>query len=129
MKTYLALVEEDNGNYGVVFPDLPGIVSAGTDFDDAIHNAKEILADFAGRMELPAPRTLEQIKRSWFDWSEWKDNYSFVVTAIPVSPVETTETAFPTFPIVINQQLLARIDRVTKNRAEFIGKAIEAALP
>jgi predicted RNase H-like HicB family nuclease len=132
MKTYLALVEEDNGNYGVVFPDLPGVVSAGTDFDDAIRNAREILADFAGRMELPEPRTLEQIERSWFDWSEWKENYSFVVTAIPVSPVAETqfpsETEFPTFPIVINQQLLARIDRVTNNRAEFISKAIEAAL-
>jgi predicted RNase H-like HicB family nuclease len=86
MKTYLALVEEDNGNYGVVFPDLPGVVSAGADFDDAIRNAKEILADFAERMELPEPRTLEQIERSWADWSEWKENYSFVVTAIPISP-------------------------------------------
>jgi predicted RNase H-like HicB family nuclease len=87
MKTYLALVEEDNGNYGVVFPDLPGVVSAGTDFDDAVRNAKEILADFAERMELPCPRTLEQIERNWSDWPEWKKNYSFVVTAIPVSPV------------------------------------------
>jgi predicted RNase H-like HicB family nuclease len=123
MKTYLALVEEDNGNYGVVFPDLPGVVSAGTDFDDAICNAKEILADFAGRMELPEPRTLEQIERNWLDWSEWKENYSFVVTAIPVSLAETT------FPLVIDQQLLARIDRITNNHAEFINKAIEAALP
>ncbi|MDR3170940.1 MAG: type II toxin-antitoxin system HicB family antitoxin [Treponema sp.] len=124
MKIYLALIEEDNGNYGVVFPDLPGVVSAGTDFDDAIRNAKEILTDFAERMELPEPRTLEQIERSWSDWSEWKERYSFVVTAIPVSPAVETQ-----FSLVINQQLLARIDRVTKNRAEFISKAIEAALP
>jgi predicted RNase H-like HicB family nuclease len=122
MKTYLALVEEDNGNYGVVFPDLPGVVSAGTDFDDAIRNAKEILADFAVQAELPEPRTLEQIERSWSDWSKWKENYSFVVTAIPVPPAQTQ------FAIAINRQLLARIDRVTNNRAEFISKAIEAAL-
>jgi predicted RNase H-like HicB family nuclease len=29
MDNYIALIEEDNGAYGAVFPNLPGIVSKG----------------------------------------------------------------------------------------------------
>jgi predicted RNase H-like HicB family nuclease len=125
MEKYIALVEEDNDNFGVVFPDLPGIISAGTSFDDAVKNAHEILAYYAQTAEMPKPRNLEQIEKTWEDWQEWKDNYHFVVTYISVIPV-TTKTR--RINIVMNEELLTRLDRVTKNRSEFISKVVERAL-
>jgi predicted RNase H-like HicB family nuclease len=125
MKNYLALIEEDNGNYGVVFPDLPGLVSAGKSFDDAVRNAHEILAFFAETGKLPKARTLEQIKKNWKDWKEWKNNYNFVVASISCVPVTTRVKRVN---IVMNEGLLARLDTVTKNRSEFISKAVESFL-
>jgi predicted RNase H-like HicB family nuclease len=128
MEKYIALVEEDGGNYGVVFPDLTGIVSAGTSFDDAVKNAHEIVAYYAqtvGAAELPKPRTLEEIEKTWKDWQEWKDNYHFVATYISVIPVTTKSRRIN---IVMDEGLLARLDRVTKNRSEFINKVVEHAL-
>jgi predicted RNase H-like HicB family nuclease len=125
MKKYIALVEKDNGNYGVVFPDLPGIVSAGKSFDDAVKNAHEILAYFAGKERLPKPRTLEDIEKTWVDWKEWKANYDFVVTYVSAIPIVTKARRVN---IVLNEGLLARLDRVTKNRSEFISKTLEGAL-
>jgi predicted RNase H-like HicB family nuclease len=131
MEKYIALVEEDDGNYGVVFPDLPGIVSAGTSFDDAVKNAHEIVAYYAQTVRslpgagLPRPRTLEEIEKTWEDWQEWKDTYHFVVTYISVIPVTTKSRRIN---IVMNEGLLARLDGVTKNRSEFINKVVEHAL-
>jgi predicted RNase H-like HicB family nuclease len=45
MVGYIALVHKDEGtSYGVSFPDVPGCISAGDTFDDAIENAAEALA-------------------------------------------------------------------------------------
>jgi predicted RNase H-like HicB family nuclease len=125
MEKYIALVEEDGGNYGVVFPDLPGVVSAGTSFDDAVKNAHEIVAYCAQTRKLPKPRSLEEIEKSWKDWQEWKKNYHFVVTYVSVIPVTTKARRIN---IVMDEGLLARLDRVTKNRSEFINKVVEHAL-
>ena len=35
MKSYIALFEMNDGCVGVVFPDLPGLISAGDNFQDA----------------------------------------------------------------------------------------------
>lgn len=125
MKRFIALVEEDNGNYGVIFPDLPGVVSAGTSYEDAIKNAHEILAYVAQTLELPKPRTLGEIVKTWEDWDEWKANYNFVATSIQVLPISTKAKRIN---IMIDEALLARLDAVTGNRSEFIEKTLEAAL-
>ena len=45
MAGYIALVHKDAGtSYGVSFPDVPGCVSAGDTFEDAVANAGEALA-------------------------------------------------------------------------------------
>lgn len=42
---YIALIHKDAGSdYGVSFPDFPGLVTAGTDLDDARAMAEEALA-------------------------------------------------------------------------------------
>jgi len=128
MRHYVALVEQGDDGYGVVFPDLPGVISAGNTYDETIRNAHEILAHVAsvsGVSGLPKPRTLEQIKQTWEDWDEWKCNYNFVVSLISLLPFGTKTKRIN---VSINERLLARVDAVANNRSEFISNALEMAL-
>jgi predicted RNase H-like HicB family nuclease len=65
---YIALVHKDDGtSYGVSFPDVPGCISAGDTFGDALRNASEALAGHLRVMEadgdpVPAARTLEELR-------------------------------------------------------------------
>lgn len=65
---YIALVhKDDNTSYGVSFPDVPGCISAGDTFGEAISNASEALAGHLRLMEvdgdaIPAARTLEELR-------------------------------------------------------------------
>ena len=131
MKNYIALIEvgDKKTAWGVVFPDLPGCFSAGDDYDDAIKNAHEVLA-FRVRsmqddeMSIPKPRSLEQIMAEWEDWSEWKNNYNFLVASITLLPTYKTEKVL----ISMESDLIARIDRVAKNRSAFLAAAARMAL-
>ncbi|MBR0960312.1 type II toxin-antitoxin system HicB family antitoxin [Bradyrhizobium japonicum] len=69
MAQYVAVIEDAGPDeaVGLWFPDLPGCISGGDDFDEALENASEALALYAqdliadGR-QLPPPRTLDQLK-------------------------------------------------------------------
>jgi predicted RNase H-like HicB family nuclease len=69
MAGYIALVHKDEGtSYGVSFPDVPGCISAGDTFEDAVALAAEALAfHFAGMCEdsdpVPTPRNFEELNR------------------------------------------------------------------
>ena len=69
MAGYIALVHKDEGtSYGVSFPDVPGCISAGDTFEDAIENAAEALAGHFALMRadgdvIPAPRSFEELRR------------------------------------------------------------------
>ena len=43
---YPALIDGDEGAYGVVFPDIPGIAAMGATIDEALVNAEEALKDY-----------------------------------------------------------------------------------
>jgi predicted RNase H-like HicB family nuclease len=66
---YIALVHNDKGtSYGVSFPDVPGCISAGDTFEEAIDNAAVALAGHLAIMEadgdpVPHARSLEELKR------------------------------------------------------------------
>ena len=47
MARYPALIDGENGAYGITFPDLPGIVAMGETLDEALVNAEEALRDCA----------------------------------------------------------------------------------
>jgi len=78
---YIAIIDKDvDSDYGVRFPDFPGCVTAGVDFDDARRMAREALAlHIAGMLEdhqpIPAPSSLESVM-------EWKENFNAVMTLI-----------------------------------------------
>ena len=66
MVRYPALIDGENGAYGVTFPDLPGIVSMGKTVDEALVNAEEALRDYVIEAEkdgetIPLPRALERV--------------------------------------------------------------------
>ena len=47
MIRYPALIDGDEGAYGVVFPDIPGVGAMGHIVDEALLNAEEALRDYA----------------------------------------------------------------------------------
>jgi antitoxin HicB len=71
MPDYIALVREDDDDdetvYYVSFPDLPGVVTAGDDMDEALSEAAEALTfaaeDHAAAGEpMPRPRSIEELQ-------------------------------------------------------------------
>ena len=129
MKVYIALFEYEAGKSGfsVIFPDFPGLVSAGDDYEETVQMAHEGLASHIKFLkeenkQIPEPRTLEQIQNKWDDWKEWEANYKFLVVPVTFLPVATKSKRIN---ITINEGLLAKIDMVAKNRSEFISRAIE----
>jgi predicted RNase H-like HicB family nuclease len=69
MTGYIALMHKDDGtSYGVSFPDVPGCISAGDTFEEAVANAADALAGHLALMKadgeaIPAPRSFEELKR------------------------------------------------------------------
>ena len=127
VKKYIAFIELDKelpeDVLGVVFPDFPGCISCGDDFDEAYRNAHEALSGHAAAMReagdtIPEPRTLEQIKDKWEDYPEWKDA-PYAVTYINLFPPSETKR----YTISMDANLMADIDARTKNRSAFLATA------
>jgi predicted RNase H-like HicB family nuclease len=78
-------VYKDEGtSYGVSFPDVPGCISAGDTFEDAIENAAEALAGHLALMRadgdaVPTPRSFEELRR---DPSFAEDAAGAIVTIV-----------------------------------------------
>jgi predicted RNase H-like HicB family nuclease len=93
---YIALVHKDDGtSYGVSFPDVPGCVSAGDTFEEAVANAAEALAGHLAIMRsdgdpIPPPRSFEELKRDP-DFAE--DASDAIVTMVIPQPTMTEAPA------------------------------------
>ena len=67
MRSYIGLIHKDaESDFGVSFPDFPGVITAGSTLDDARAMAEEALAfHVEGLVEdgepIPEPSTLEEI--------------------------------------------------------------------
>lgn len=87
MTCYIALIhKEPESGYGVSFPDIPGVITAGDTIDEAIAKAHEVL-EFAAEDWLestgdrfPPPRTIDELRR---DEVFRKDSADAVVAAVP----------------------------------------------
>jgi predicted RNase H-like HicB family nuclease len=66
---YIALVHKDKDtSYGVSFPDVPGCISAGDTFEEAMDHAAGALAGHLAVMEadgdpIPKARSLEELRK------------------------------------------------------------------
>ena len=85
MQHYIALIHKDAGSdYGVSFPDFPGLATAGRSLDEARAMAEEALAFHTeGMMEdgeaLPEPTALDDVMSD-------PENHDGVVTLISLNP-------------------------------------------
>ena len=114
---------EPDSDYGVVFPDFPGCVSAGRTLDEAVSGGHEALAACVGQKladgdELPWPTPLEAVVRSSRDAS------TVALTLVPVTlPGKALRVN-----IMIDEALLDEIDAIADNRSRFLADAARAEL-
>jgi predicted RNase H-like HicB family nuclease len=95
MAGYIALVHKDEGtSYGVSFPDVPGCISAGDTFEEAMANAAQALSGHFAAMRadgeaIPTPRSFEALKR---DPEFIEDSADAIVTMVsPKSAMAAAE--------------------------------------
>ena len=67
MSRYTVLIDGKAGDYGVIFPDLPGCTAMGATIDEALRNAVESLRHWveivsARRKDIPEPRSPDAIR-------------------------------------------------------------------
>lgn len=107
MRNYIGLIHKDaDSHFGVSFPDLPGVITAGTTLDDARAMAQEALAlHLEGLAEdgeaIPEPSTLDEIMSD-------PDNQSGV--AILVS-VKSEQLKAVRVNVTLPGDILEQIDR------------------
>ena len=131
MKNYIAFFEHgQNGGYSVVFPDVPGVITAGDTFEETVRLAHEALAFHIEGLRsdgdpIPEPSTLEDIKLNWEDWQEWEADNDFLLVLVALLPAPQKTIRVDA---MLPERLVARIDAVYKNRSAFLSAAAEKYL-
>jgi predicted RNase H-like HicB family nuclease len=128
MRHYIALIHKEAGSdYGISFPDLPGVISAGSTLDEARAMAAEALAFHLKGMEedgesIPEPSSLEQIMAD-------KENSESVAVLIPTPEAAPKSVRVNiTMPADILDQIDARAEREGFTRSGFLAQAARKAL-
>lgn len=119
---YPAIIERAEHGYSVFFPDLPGCTSAGDTIQEAAIAAEEALSGhLAVSIEhgdiIPDPTAVDQVAR---------DPEVDEVARILVRGERPGRAV--RVQVSIDEGLLARIDRVAKNRSGFLADAARAKL-
>lgn len=125
---YVGLIHKDaNSDYGVSFPDLPGVATAGTTLDDARSMATEALALHleglaADGEAVPEPSSLEDIMRD-----EANRDGVAVLIAAPSEAVKSVR-----INITIPADVLEQIDHYAEqngfSRSGFLAQAARKAM-
>jgi predicted RNase H-like HicB family nuclease len=128
MRHYIALIHKDaNSDYGVSFPDIPGVITAGSNLDEARKLATEALAfHLEGLAEdgeaVPEPSTLEEIMAI----AENKDGVAVLIDA-PAAEVKSVRVN-----ITLPADVLGEIDKYAERegftRSGFLVQAAKKAM-
>jgi predicted RNase H-like HicB family nuclease len=128
MRHYIALIhKEANSDYGVSFPDLPGVITAGSNLDEARELATEALAfHLEGLAEdgeaVPEPSTLEEIMAI----VENKDGVAVLIDA-PAAEVKSVRVN-----VTLPADVLGEIDKYAERegftRSGFLAQAAKKAM-
>ena len=123
MTNYIGLIHKDeDSDYGVSFPDFPGVITAGETLDEARRLAEEALTFHAEGMTedgdpLPEPLSLEAVM---------SDPANREGVAILVS-VKTPETRAVRVNVTLPEDVLTKIDafasRQGLTRSRFLARA------
>lgn len=120
-----ALVHEEDGNFGISFPDFPGCISGGASAEDAIRKGSEALTFHAGGMDedgdpMPVLRTLNELQRD----PAFIEALAGAVLALV--PFELPSKAVR-INISIDENLLGAVDAAAKaagmSRSSFLAEA------
>jgi|SRR5579864_4128768 len=126
----VGLVHEENGSYGISFPDFPGAVSAAKSPDEAIARGRDTLAFHVQGMvedgeEVPELRSLAQLVK---DRTFRRDSKDAVVVMVPLDlPGKTVR-----INVSMDQKLIEAIDRAAdmmgSNRSAYLADAARERL-
>jgi predicted RNase H-like HicB family nuclease len=128
MRYYIALIHKDpDSDYGVSFPDLPGVVTAGSTLDEARDMAAEALAlHLHGLAEdgeaVPEPSSLETVMSD----PENKDGVAILIPA-PAEEVKSVRVNI-TLPADILREIDMRAEREGFTRSGFLANAARKML-
>ena len=125
MTHVIGLVHEEQGRYGISFPDFPGCVSGGSSIDDAVsRGAAALVFHIEGLLEggdpLPHVRSIEELRR---DATFNEDAEGAIIVAVPVDlPGRAVR-----LNISMDEHLVAAIDRAAaragQSRSAFLAGA------
>ena len=124
MATYVGIVHKDETtDYGICFPDFPGCISAGKTLEELQWMAEEALQfHIEGMLEdgmpIPKPMPIAQIKASAL--AKGAEAFILVSTPLPSKPIRVN--------VMMDRELLQRIDRAANNRSAFLAQAAMEAL-
>ena len=128
MRQYIALIhKEPNSDYGVSFPDLPGVISAGSTLDEARDMAAEALAlHLEGLVEdgeaAPEPSSLEAIMKEVRN----RDGVAVLIAA-PTPDVKSVRINV-TMPADVLDQIDRQAEREGFTRSGFLAQAAKKAM-
>ena len=123
MRHYIALIHKDaDSDYGVSFPDLPGVISAGSTLDEARSMATEALAfHLEGLAEdgeaVPEPSSLEEI----MSIAENKAGVAVLIEA-PTAEVKSVRVNI-TMPADVLDEIDRYAEREGFTRSGFLAQA------
>jgi predicted RNase H-like HicB family nuclease len=124
MTTYIALLrKEPDSDFGVNFPDFPGCVTAGRSLEEARCMAVEALdLHIRGMVEdgdlIPEPSTLDAV----IDDPDNRDGVA-VLVEVATKPARSVRVN-----VMLPEDLLQEIDRVTHNRSRWLADAAKSKL-
>jgi predicted RNase H-like HicB family nuclease len=122
MSYYIALIhKEPASDFGVSFPDSPGLVTAGGTLDEAFDMAVEALAGHIETM-IDAGEAIPSASAMEVANPENRDGVAVLVPA--PEPAGRAMRLSVTLP----ESLVRRIDAVTRNRSRFLAEAAEQKL-
>ena len=128
MRNYIALIHKDpDSDYSVSFPDLPGVITAGKDLDEARAMAAEVLAFHLEGMaedgeDIPEPSSLEEIMSN----AENRDGVAVLIPA-PAGAIKSVRVNI-TLPADILSQIDTRAEQEGFTRSGFLAQAAKKAL-
>ena len=128
MRQYIALIhKEADSDYGISFPDLPGVVSAGRTLDEVRDMGAEALALHLAGMAAdgeaaPEPSSLEEIMKD----AENKDGVAVLIAA-PAAEVKSVRINI-TMPADVLEQIDRYAEREGFTRSGFLAQAAKKVM-
>ena len=128
MRHYIALIHKDaDSDYGVSFPDLPGVITAGSNLDEARKMATEALEFHLERLAqdgeaAPEPSSLEEIMAI----AENKDGVAVLIDA-PAAQVKSVRINV-TMPADVLDEIDQYAEREGFTRSGFLAQAAKKAM-